>query len=110
MKILIVGYYTEDTVSRIRDVFPKDWEIRRYKPGEEGNHIGDADVLIPEHIQVNEALLQKAGRLKLVQTGAGYDNVDIEACTEHGVKAANAAGVKCRCGSRAYLCHDPGVL
>ena len=25
MKILIVGYYTEDTVSRIRDVFPKDW-------------------------------------------------------------------------------------
>ena len=23
MKILIVGYYTEDTVSRIRDVFPK---------------------------------------------------------------------------------------
>ena len=30
MKILIVGYYTEDTVSRIRDVFPKDWEIRRY--------------------------------------------------------------------------------
>ena len=81
MKILIVGYYTEDTVSRIRDVFPKDWEIRAVQPGEEGNHIGDADVLIPEHIQVNEALLQKAGRLKLVQTGAGYDNVDIEACT-----------------------------
>ena len=93
MKILIVGYYTEDTVSRIRDVFPKDWEIRAVQPGEEGNHIGDADVLIPEHIQVNEALLQKAGRLKLVQTGAGYDNVDIEACTEHGVKAANTAGV-----------------
>lgn len=93
MNILIVGYYTEDTVSRIRDVFPKDWEIRAVQPGEEGNHIGDADVLIPEHIQVNEALLQKAGRLKLVQTGAGYDNVDIEACTEHGVKAANAAGV-----------------
>ena len=34
MKILIVGYYTEDTVSRIRDVFPKDWEIRAVLPGE----------------------------------------------------------------------------
>ncbi len=55
--------------------------------------MADADVLIPEHIQVNEALLEKASKLKLVQTGAGYDNVDIEACTRHGVKAANAAGV-----------------
>jgi D-3-phosphoglycerate dehydrogenase len=29
----------------------------------------------------------------LVQTGAGFDNVDIDECTRHGVWVANAAGV-----------------
>ena len=93
MKVLIVGYYTEDTVSRIRDVFPRDWEVTAVQPGEEKDHIQDTDILIPEHIKVDEELLGRAARLKLVQTGAGYDNVDIEACTRHGVRAANAAGV-----------------
>lgn len=93
MKVLIVGYYTEDTVSRIREVFPREWEVTAVQPGEEKDHIQDTDILIPEHIKVDEELLGRAGRLKLVQTGAGYDNVDIEACTRHGVKAANAAGV-----------------
>ena len=93
MKILIVGYYTEDTVSRIREVFPREWEVTAVRPREEKDHIQNADILIPEHIKVDEELLGRAARLKLVQTGAGYDNVDIEACTRHGVKAANAAGV-----------------
>lgn len=93
MKVLIVGYYTEDTISRIREVFPGEWEVTAVQPGEEKDHIQDTDILIPEHIKVDEELLGRAGRLKLVQTGAGYDNVDIEACTRHGVRAANAAGV-----------------
>lgn len=93
MKVLIVGYYTEDTVSRIREVFPREWEVTAVQPGEEKDHIQDTDILIPEHIKVDEELLGRAARLKLVQTGAGYDNVDIEACTRHGVRAANAAGV-----------------
>lgn len=93
MKILIVGYYTQETISRIREIFPKDWEITVVRPGEEGDYVQEADVLIPEHIQVDETLLGKTSRLKLVQTGAGYDNVDIAACTKHRVKAANAAGV-----------------
>lgn len=93
MKILTVGYYTEDTVKRIKQVFPENWELVVVRPGEEAEWISDADVLIPEHIQVNEELLKKAPKLKLVQTGAGYDNVDINACTRFGVKAANAAGV-----------------
>ena len=93
MKVLIVGYYIEDTISRIREVFPGEWEVTAVQPGEEKDHIQDTDILIPEHIKVDEELLGRAGRLKLVQTGAGYDNVDIEACTRHGVRAANAAGV-----------------
>ncbi|MCL2000591.1 MAG: phosphoglycerate dehydrogenase, partial [Planctomycetes bacterium] len=34
-----------------------------------------------------------APKLKLVQTGAGFDNVDIAECTRRGVWAANAGGV-----------------
>jgi D-3-phosphoglycerate dehydrogenase len=57
------------------------------------NSLSDADIVIPEHIQVDKAFLDRAPRLKLVQTGAGFDNVDIDECTRHNVWAANAAGV-----------------
>jgi D-3-phosphoglycerate dehydrogenase len=49
--------------------------------------------LIPEHILIDDGILQKAPKLRLVQTGAGYDNVDLRACTKHGVQVCNAAGV-----------------
>ena len=29
MNILIVGYYTEDTVDRIKQVFPEEWKEKR---------------------------------------------------------------------------------
>jgi D-3-phosphoglycerate dehydrogenase len=57
------------------------------------NSLSDADIVIPEHIRVDKAFLDQAPHLKLVQTGAGFDNVDIDECTRHGVWAANAAGV-----------------
>ena len=50
-------------------------------------------MLIPEHIKINAALLEKAPRLKLIQTGAGYDNVNLEDCTRYSVQVCNAAGV-----------------
>ena len=62
-------------------------------PEEAMDSVAPADVIIPEHIRVDETLLAAAPKLKLVQTGAGYDNVDIEACTARGVKVCNAAGV-----------------
>lgn len=93
MKVLLVGYYTEDTVSRIKNIFPKDWDVLAVCPGEEGDYMEETDILIPEHIKVDETLLSRAPKLKLLQTGAGYDNVDLMACTNYGVKVANAAGV-----------------
>ncbi|MBA8933917.1 hypothetical protein [Clostridium beijerinckii] len=65
-----------------------------FHPGKEMlHHIEDCQVLIPEHIKVDCSLLSIAKKLKLVQTGAGFDNVDIDACTQYGIWAANAAGV-----------------
>ena len=93
MKVVITGNYPEAAKGRIRESFPADWEIRIVSPGELEAELATADVLIPEHVQINAALLENAPELKLVQTGSGYDNVDLEACTRYGVQACNAAGV-----------------
>lgn len=94
MKILIVGYFTQVSKSNITNHFPKDWDIVIVPPGEEmRKHIEDCQVIIPEHIKVDDNLLSKAKNLRLVQTGAGYDNVDIKACTQQDIWVANASGV-----------------
>lgn len=94
MKILIVGYFTENSKSNVIGNFPEEWEVIIVPPGEEMlYHIKDCHVIIPEHIKVDSRLLSVARELKLVQTGAGFDNVDIDACTKLGIWVANAAGV-----------------
>ncbi|MBH5320393.1 phosphoglycerate dehydrogenase [Paenibacillus sp. GSMTC-2017] len=93
MNVLITGYFNETSKERVTGAFPESWTIAIVEPQHIDAFIGEADVLIPEHIQVDDVLLGKAHRLKFVQTGAGYDNVDIEACTARGVWVSNAAGV-----------------
>ncbi|SHL37131.1 D-3-phosphoglycerate dehydrogenase [Anaerocolumna jejuensis DSM 15929] len=94
MKVLIVGYFTQISKLNITSHFPKDWDIVIIPPGKEMlHHIEDCQVIIPEHIKVDRSLLSLAKNLKLVQTGAGYDNVDIDACTQLGIWVANASGV-----------------
>ncbi len=55
--------------------------------------VKDADAVIPEHTIIDAPLLDMAKNLKLVQTGAGYDNVSIEECSRRGIYVANAAGI-----------------
>jgi D-3-phosphoglycerate dehydrogenase len=94
LKILIVGYFNETAKSNITRHFPEEWDIVIVPPGKEMlHHIEDCQVIIPEHIKVDRSLLATAKKLKLVQTGAGFDNVDIDVCTQHGIWVANAAGV-----------------
>ncbi|VBB06529.1 d-isomer specific 2-hydroxyacid dehydrogenases signature 3 [Lucifera butyrica] len=94
MKILMVGHFSETVKSNIARHFPEDWDVVIVSPGKEMlHHIEDCQVFIPEHVKVDRSLLSMAKKLKLVQTGAGFDNVDIEACTQRGIWVANAAGV-----------------
>lgn len=109
MKILIVGYFTQISKSNIKKYFPNDWDIVIVPPGKEMlHHIGDCQVIIPEHIKVDRDLLSMAKKLKLVQTGAGYDNVDIDACTQLGIWVANAAGVNAQAVVKA--CNGADVV
>ena len=93
MKVVITGFFPETAKDRIRGSFPRAWDVKIVLPDEAEQELTNVDVLIPEHIRIDEGILQKAPKLKLVQTGAGYDNVDVNACTRHGVQVCNAAGV-----------------
>lgn len=53
----------------------------------------DALVLVRERTRVDEALLQRLPNLRLVsQTGRLSSNIDLDACTRHGVAVAEGAG------------------
>ncbi|MBQ9330191.1 MAG: 2-hydroxyacid dehydrogenase [Oscillibacter sp.] len=93
MKILIVGTFPDAAKERIRASFPQDWTLCIASSEEGDLDLSDVEVVIPEHIPIDSAFLDRAPRLRLVQTGAGYDNVDIDACTARGVRVCNAAGV-----------------
>ncbi len=58
--------------------------------------LNDVEAIIPEHVIIDGPLLDSAKHLKLVQTGAGYDNVIIEECAKRGIYVANAAGINAR--------------
>jgi phosphoglycerate dehydrogenase-like enzyme len=96
MKVAII----RNAPSRIKKLmaaqFPEDWEIVTVPADELENAIGDAVAIIPEGAAIDRRVLAQAPRLKFIQTGAGYDNIDIEACTESGIYVANAAGVNAR--------------
>ena len=55
--------------------------------------VADADALIIRSDIVDGAVLDAAKRLKIVvRAGAGYDNIDLDAATSHGVIAMNTPG------------------
>ncbi|MED4584996.1 NAD(P)-dependent oxidoreductase [Brevibacillus choshinensis] len=93
MNVLITGYFNDYSKQLVTQSFPEDWNVQIVEPEQIESFISEANVLIPEHIEVNEVLLNKAKNLKFVQTGAGFDNVDIEACTKKNIWVSNAAGV-----------------
>lgn len=93
MNVLIIGAFPEEAQARQKASFPKDWKVCIAEPEKAAPFFPAAEVLIPEHIPVNRSLLDKLPRLKLVQTGAGYDNVDIEECTRRNIMVCNAKGV-----------------
>jgi len=59
-----------------------------------GGAVADAEVLIVRGAPVGAELLERAPRLRAIaRTGAGYDNVDVEAATERGIPIVYAPGV-----------------
>ena len=68
--------------------------LENYKSAEDLHKaVADADALIVRSDIVNAAVLDAASKLKIVvRAGAGYDNLDLDACTSHNVVAMNTPG------------------
>ena len=55
--------------------------------------VADADALIVRSDKVTKEVLDHANKMKIVvRAGAGFDNLDLEACTAKGVVAMNTPG------------------
>ena len=93
MKVVIVRAAPKEIKRLIAGRFPREWEVKIVSAEQLIDAIENADAVIPEHTIIDAPLLDKANNLKLVQTGAGYDNVSIDECTRRGIYVANAAGV-----------------
>jgi D-3-phosphoglycerate dehydrogenase len=93
LKVIIVRETSPETRKLMAARFPKDWDIVTLGNEELITAVGDADVLIPENAVIDEILLNQAPKLRLIQTGAGHDNVNVKACTERGIWVASAAGI-----------------
>jgi len=96
LKVVIVRDASETVRQSITGQFPGDWHIAIIPADGLAKEIEDADAIIPEGTLIDGPLLAKAKKLKLVQTGAGYDNVALEACAKRGIYVANAAGINAR--------------
>lgn len=93
MNLLIIGDYPVAPQARMRAAFPTEWQVTIAAPDACAPYLADAEVVIPEHVLVDDAFLAQAPRLRFVQVGAGYDNVDLAACSRRGVQVCNAAGL-----------------
>lgn len=55
--------------------------------------VADADAMIVRSDKVTADVIEAAGKLKIVvRAGAGYDNLDLDACTRRGIVAMNTPG------------------
>lgn len=93
MNLVIIGRFPADTGAQIRAFFPADWEVSITESNLAGPYLQNADALIPEHIPIGPSFLDKAPKLRMIQTGAGYDNVDLAECTRRSILVCSAAGV-----------------
>lgn len=81
--------------------------------------VADADALIVRSDKVTKEVVERAKNLKIVvRAGAGYDNLDLEACTLKGVVAMNTPGqnsnavAELALGMMVYIsrnCFTPGT-
>lgn len=100
MKILLATQkpFAAAAVAGIRDIVEEaGYELailEKYESAEELKAAAaDADAMIVRSDKVTKEVIEAAKSLKIVvRAGAGFDNLDLEACSAHGVVAMNTPG------------------
>lgn len=98
MEIVVLdsGYKSYDFE---KELFEKNGFILRVYPSYAGSQddkiefARNADGILVRHTLIDDHFLSGMNNLKaVVRYGVGYDNIDVDACTRHGVKVANVQG------------------
>ncbi|HPT78010.1 MAG TPA: NAD(P)-dependent oxidoreductase [Candidatus Atribacteria bacterium] len=90
-KVLVAYSLPEEDLCDLREEF----DVTRWQRGampydEVLAAIPEYDGVLAAGIRVDREIISRAGKLKAICVyGAGYDNVDIKAATEHGIVVAN---------------------
>ena len=100
MKVLVATEkpFAKVAVDGIREVVEKNgYELALLEKYTDVNDlykaVADADALIVRSDKVTKEVIDHAKNLKIVvRAGAGYDNLDLEACTARGIVAMNTPG------------------
>lgn len=100
MKILIATEkpFSKVAVDQIKEIASKNGHtvstLEKYTSVDElYKAVADADALIVRSDKVTKEVIAAAPKLKIVvRAGAGFDNLDLPACTERGIVAMNTPG------------------
>lgn len=100
MKVLVATQkpFAKAAVDGIRDIVESNGHtlalLEKYaEQSELVAAVADADALIVRSDKVTAEVVEAAKNLKIVvRAGAGFDNLDLEACTAHNVVAMNTPG------------------
>ena len=108
MKILITESIAEESVQYLRD---RGYEVEEYlghSQEEIEQYIKGFDaIIVRSATKINETLLNNADCLKAVgRAGTGIDNIDVKACTEHGVIALNTPTANNMAAGELAVGHD----
>ena len=96
-KVVVTGGLMAPALERLQEVcHVKQWEKSEPIPRDVLlEWATEAEGIIASNtIVVDEELLQHAPKLKVIaQAAVGYDNIDVEACTQYGILFGNTPGV-----------------
>ncbi|PHK95401.1 3-phosphoglycerate dehydrogenase [Pseudoroseomonas rhizosphaerae] len=95
-KIVVLDPITAETAARMRGLLPEGMELA-HATSRDPAHLralaADADVLVSGQVAVDAALLEAAGKARLLHKwGVGVDNFDLEAARARGVTVARTTG------------------
>ena len=112
MKVLIATEkpFAKVAVDGIREVVEKNgYQLALLEKYTDVNElyaaVADADALIVRSDKVTKEVIEHAKNLKIVvRAGAGFDNLDLEACTAHNIVAMNTPGQNSNAVAELVMC------
>ena len=118
LKVVLAGTYPKHTYERLQAALPEDtFELTAVDDMKEYEAMTDAEIIILRIFKAPRAVIERNQNLKMIMRwGAGFDSVDIEAASEHGVIVTNTPGANANAVSelavmfmlavnRRVLCH-----